>query len=76
VHEWHAYRVDLADGAVASVPIAVAGHPSEGNSPRVGCGRCDPALWQRQLCDVLGRDLSGDERRGLPPELPDVMGPP
>ncbi|MEV4360126.1 hypothetical protein ACWEPL_40490 [Nonomuraea sp. NPDC004186] len=38
--------------------------------------RLDPALWQRHLCDVLGRDLSEDERRGLPPELPNVICPP
>ncbi|MEV8596346.1 trypsin-like peptidase domain-containing protein [Streptomyces sp. NPDC052012] len=30
--------------------------------------RLDPALWRRHLCAVLGRDLSEDERRGLPSE--------
>lgn len=32
----------------------------------MGLFRLDPALWKRHLCDVLGRDLSEDERRGLP----------
>ncbi|MER7495202.1 hypothetical protein ABT033_21655 [Streptomyces pharetrae] len=32
--------------------------------------RLDPALWRRHLCDVLGRDLTEDERRSMPPELP------
>ncbi|GAA1418532.1 hypothetical protein GCM10009601_14130 [Streptomyces thermospinosisporus] len=27
--------------------------------------RLGPALWKRHLCQVLGRDLSEDERRGL-----------
>jgi hypothetical protein len=35
VHQWRAYRVDLADGAVTSVPITVDERPGEGNSPRV-----------------------------------------
>ncbi|MBC2873928.1 MULTISPECIES: hypothetical protein [Streptomyces] len=32
--------------------------------------RLDPALWKRHLCAVLGRDLTEDERGGLPPGLP------
>ncbi len=35
VHQWRAYRVDLADGAVTSVPITVDERPGEGGSPRV-----------------------------------------
>ncbi|MEU9884149.1 trypsin-like peptidase domain-containing protein [Sphaerisporangium sp. NPDC051011] len=38
--------------------------------------RLDPRLWKSHLCDVLGRDLSEDERRGLPQGLPDVICPP
>ncbi|WP_127933737.1 hypothetical protein [Nonomuraea polychroma] len=34
VHEWRAYRVGLADGAVTSVPITVDERPCEGASPR------------------------------------------
>jgi hypothetical protein len=38
--------------------------------------RLDPTLWKRHLCDVLGRELSEDERHGLQPGLPDVICPP
>ncbi|MGI5290103.1 WD40 repeat domain-containing protein [Nonomuraea polychroma] len=34
VHKWRAYRVDLADGTVTSVPISVDERPGEGGSPR------------------------------------------
>lgn len=34
VHQWRAYRVALADGAVSSVPITVDQRPGEGDSPR------------------------------------------
>ncbi|MEV4357341.1 hypothetical protein [Nonomuraea sp. NPDC049625] len=34
VHEWRAYQVGLADGAVTSVPITVDERPGEGDSPR------------------------------------------
>ncbi|MFC0865886.1 trypsin-like peptidase domain-containing protein [Sphaerimonospora cavernae] len=37
--------------------------------------RLDPGLWKSHLCGVLGRDLSEDERRGLPRGLPDVICP-
>ncbi|WP_030543301.1 trypsin-like peptidase domain-containing protein [Streptomyces albus] len=33
--------------------------------------RLDPGLWKRHLCDVVGRDLTRDERRGMPGGLPD-----
>ncbi|MFI7236405.1 trypsin-like peptidase domain-containing protein [Streptomyces cyaneofuscatus] len=36
----------------------------------------DPALWKRELCGTLGRDLSEDERRGFPAWLPDRICPP
>lgn len=36
----------------------------------------DPKLWKRKLCDTLGRDLTEDERRGLPAWLPDRICPP
>ncbi|MDJ0464440.1 trypsin-like peptidase domain-containing protein [Streptomyces sp. H27-C3] len=35
--------------------------------------RLDPELWKRHLCDVLGRDLTDAERRGLPSGLPKVI---
>ncbi|MCB5167023.1 serine protease [Streptomyces bambusae] len=38
--------------------------------------RLDPELWKRELCDVLGRDLSRDERRGFPTWLPHRICPP
>ncbi|MEU7745855.1 hypothetical protein [Nonomuraea sp. NPDC049158] len=34
VHDWRAYRVDLADGAIDSVPITVDQRPGEGDPPR------------------------------------------
>ncbi|MFF0770234.1 trypsin-like peptidase domain-containing protein [Nonomuraea wenchangensis] len=37
--------------------------------------RLDPELWKSHLCAVIGRDLSEDERRGLPAGLPDVICP-
>ncbi|WNF31066.1 trypsin-like peptidase domain-containing protein [Streptomyces sp. C11-1] len=36
----------------------------------------DPELWKKELCGTLGRDLSSDERRGLPTWLPDRICPP
>ncbi len=33
--------------------------------------RLDPALWKRHMCDALGRDLTQEERRGMPAGLPD-----
>ncbi|MET7501090.1 serine protease [Streptomyces microflavus] len=36
----------------------------------------DPGLWKKKLCATLGRDLSEDERRGLPTWLPDRICPP
>ncbi len=37
--------------------------------------RLDPALWKRHLCAVVGRDVTEQERRGLPPGLPDRICP-
>ncbi|WP_412775129.1 trypsin-like peptidase domain-containing protein [Streptomyces platensis] len=42
---------------------------------RVGLVRLDPALWKRHLCAVLGRDLTDDERGGLPDGLPTEICP-
>ncbi|MET9594523.1 serine protease [Streptomyces sp. NPDC006516] len=42
----------------------------------VGILHLDPALWKKELCDILGRDLSEEERRGLPSWLPDRVCPP
>ncbi|MCF6474348.1 hypothetical protein FAF44_39105 [Nonomuraea sp. MG754425] len=33
-HDWRAYRIALADGAVTSVPITAGERPGEGESPR------------------------------------------
>ncbi|MEU8709549.1 trypsin-like peptidase domain-containing protein [Streptomyces sp. NPDC048565] len=35
----------------------------------------DPALWNRHLCAVIGRDLTPDERKGLPTGIPDEICP-
>lgn len=61
---------------LASTPDGKALLRSPPDGGRIDLFRLDPALWQRHLCDVLGRDLSEDERRGLPPELPNVICPP
>ncbi|SDP67161.1 AAA ATPase domain-containing protein [Actinopolyspora xinjiangensis] len=37
--------------------------------------RLDPALWKRHLCAVLGRDLTKNERDGLPDGLPTTICP-
>ncbi|MBT2508598.1 trypsin-like peptidase domain-containing protein [Streptomyces sp. ISL-98] len=37
--------------------------------------RLDPELWKRHLCEVLGRDLTADERRTLPSGIPDRICP-
>ncbi|ARF73484.1 hypothetical protein B7C62_15355 [Kitasatospora albolonga] len=37
--------------------------------------RLDPSLWRRHLCTVVGRDLTADERQGLPHDLPDRICP-
>ncbi|MGW0655430.1 nSTAND1 domain-containing NTPase [Streptomyces umbrinus] len=37
--------------------------------------RLDPELWKRHLCDVLGRELTEDERRSMPSGLPEVVCP-
>ncbi|MCK8678487.1 nSTAND1 domain-containing NTPase [Streptomyces lichenis] len=36
----------------------------------------DPRTWKKQLCDTLGRDLSEEERRGMPAWLPHRTCPP
>ncbi|MFD5899581.1 trypsin-like peptidase domain-containing protein [Streptomyces sp. NPDC060366] len=43
-----------------------------GKSP-LSLTRLDPILWKRHLCKVIGRGLTGDERRGLPGQLPDKI---
>jgi hypothetical protein len=42
---------------------------------RLSLIRLDPALWKRHLCAVLGRDLTDDERSGLPDGLPTEICP-
>ncbi|MFE2499603.1 hypothetical protein [Streptomyces scopuliridis] len=37
---------------------------------RLGLVRLDPTLCKRHLCEVLGRDLTDDERTSLPDSLP------
>ncbi|WP_371618686.1 trypsin-like peptidase domain-containing protein [Streptomyces sp. NBC_00454] len=45
------------------------------NGGRLDVLRLDPRLWKRHLCAVLGRDLTEDERTGLPPGLPKTICP-
>ncbi|WP_203184738.1 S1 family peptidase [Streptomyces pratensis] len=35
--------------------------------------RLDPELWKHHLCEVVGRDLTQDERHGLPSGLPEEI---
>ncbi|GLX02033.1 trypsin-like peptidase domain-containing protein [Microtetraspora sp. NBRC 16547] len=69
---------DFADkqGFLASADGGKALLRNPMNGGHVDMFRLDPMLWQRHLCNVLGGDLSQDERRILPPGLPDVLCPP
>ncbi|WP_261991408.1 nSTAND1 domain-containing NTPase [Streptomyces sp. OR43] len=46
-----------------------------GENGRLDLIHLDPELWKRHLCDVVGHDLTQDERRGLPAGLPDRICP-
>ncbi|WP_406863314.1 trypsin-like peptidase domain-containing protein [Streptomyces sp. HUAS MG47] len=37
--------------------------------------RLDPALWKRHLCTAVGRELTPDDRSGLPSGIPDRICP-
>ena len=37
--------------------------------------RLDPGLWKRHLCDVVERDLTQEERLGMPTGLPGRICP-
>lgn len=42
----------------------------DGNG-RLDLIRLDPQLWEQHLCEAVGRNLTQDERSGVPAELPD-----
>ncbi|MDJ1644700.1 serine protease [Streptomyces pakalii] len=46
-----------------------------GERGRLDLLHLDPALWKRHLCAVVGRDLTADERGGLPSGLPEEICP-
>ncbi|MGO1024642.1 nSTAND1 domain-containing NTPase [Streptomyces rubiginosohelvolus] len=46
-----------------------------GDRGRLDLIHLDPALWKRHLCTVVGRDLTADERGGLPSVLPEGICP-
>ncbi|MEV3898482.1 nSTAND1 domain-containing NTPase [Streptomyces anulatus] len=46
-----------------------------GDNGRLDLIHLDPELWKRHLCDVVGHDLTQDERSGLPGGLPDRICP-
>ncbi|MBZ6282684.1 hypothetical protein [Streptomyces olivaceus] len=46
-----------------------------GGGGRLNLIHLDPELWKRHLCDVVGHDLTQDERRGLPAGLPNRICP-
>ncbi|MFI5477599.1 trypsin-like peptidase domain-containing protein [Streptomyces rubiginosohelvolus] len=46
-----------------------------GDRGRLDLLHLDPALWKRHLCTVVGRDLTADERGGLPSGLPEGICP-
>ncbi|MER8003892.1 hypothetical protein [Streptomyces sp. NPDC095613] len=47
--------------------------PDAGRSPTLF--RIDPALWKEQLCGVVGRELTPEERTALSGELPNRICP-
>ncbi|ROV70402.1 S1 family peptidase [Streptomyces globisporus] len=46
-----------------------------GDRGRLDLLHLDPELWKRHLCTVVGRDLTADERGGLPSGLPEGICP-
>ncbi|MEV7103708.1 serine protease [Streptomyces atroolivaceus] len=46
-----------------------------GDRGRLDLIHLDPGLWKHHLCDVVGHDLTRDERLGLPSGLPEVICP-
>ncbi|MFJ1635647.1 trypsin-like peptidase domain-containing protein [Streptomyces anulatus] len=46
-----------------------------GDNGRLDLIHLDPELWKRHLCDIVGHDLTQDERSGLPGGLPDRICP-
>ncbi|MEV0138417.1 serine protease [Streptomyces globisporus] len=46
-----------------------------GDRGRLDLIHLDPELWKRHLCAVVGRDLTADERGGLPSGLPEGICP-
>ncbi|MFD4234469.1 trypsin-like peptidase domain-containing protein [Streptomyces sp. NPDC058542] len=46
-----------------------------GDRGRLDLIHLDPELWKRHLCAVVGRDLTAEERSGLPSGLPEGICP-
>jgi WD40 repeat protein/V8-like Glu-specific endopeptidase len=63
------------DGRTLLRALSDGGLGGNDGGGRLDLIRLDPELWKRHLCDVVGRDLTRDERRGLPSGLPDVICP-
>jgi hypothetical protein len=63
------------DGRTLLRALSEGGLGGNDGRGRLDLIRLDPELWKRHLCDVVGRDLTRDERRGLPSGLPDVICP-
>ncbi|MDQ8706159.1 trypsin-like peptidase domain-containing protein [Streptomyces sp. LHD-70] len=63
------------DGKTLVRVLSEGGFGGNDGRGRLDLIRLDPELWQRHLCDAIGRDLTPDDRRGLPAGLPDRICP-
>ncbi|MFC9593694.1 trypsin-like peptidase domain-containing protein [Streptomyces sp. NPDC056944] len=63
------------DGKTLLRALSAGGFGGNDDGGRLDLFRLDPELWKRHLCDVVGRDLTQDERRGMPVGLPDRICP-
>ncbi|MBN0048201.1 trypsin-like peptidase domain-containing protein [Streptomyces actuosus] len=63
------------DGKTLLRTRSESGFGGNDGSGRLDLIHLDPELWKRHLCDAVGRDLTDDERRGLPSGLPKVICP-
>ncbi|MFF3609719.1 trypsin-like peptidase domain-containing protein [Streptomyces sp. NPDC002463] len=63
------------DGKTLLRALSAGGFGGNDDGGRLDLVHLDPELWKRHLCDVVGRDLTQDERRGMPVGLPDRICP-
>ncbi|MFJ3953668.1 trypsin-like peptidase domain-containing protein [Streptomyces libani] len=63
------------DGKTLLRTLSGGGFGESRGHGRIDLIHLDPELWKRHLCDAIGRDLTQDERRGMPAGLPDRTCP-